>query len=1118
MSIPSGEQSLNCQQQLQNQQGQLQQQTTHQNLDGGSPLAKDPVYVPGTGARQLTWYMHQQRQRPNDNNIEFWRKFVAEFFAPNAKKRWCVSLYGSSHAVIPQDTWHCEICNIKPSRGFETNANILPRLYQVKYGSGTLEELLYIDMPHEYPKPSGQIVLLYEKAIQECVFEQLRIVRDGQLRIVFSPDLMIYSWEFCARNHEERIPRQMIITKFCQLGEAAQKYQAAAQNTTSSSPTQELQSNSNMFITSAHQLKKAMEVPFISDIGYTKKYVRCLQISDIINCMSDLIEFSRENGTGATESLGKFTQRKNSTSQLHVSGQQTQGQHQLISGENIKNDHSSAPSTSKQQLISGNNSTGDRNSVQLSTSNYVRTVNDSHGATLTSTSATAVLGLPEQNCLNSRNDNQMNYQIPSRQQTRDRRSSAPSASQQQLISGHNSTGNCNSVQLSTSNYVRTVNDSHGATLTSTSATAIFGLPAQKCTNSRNDNQMNYQIPSIGTSTRRTTSLLSPPAHVSPPIPSSVNDPPQVSQSSLPPPDIQFTFSESLGKFTQGENSTSQLHVSGQQIRGQHQLFSAENINNDRSSAPSTSQQQFISGHNSTGNSVQLSTSNYVWSVNDSHGATLTSTSATTILGLPPQNRTNSRNDSQMNYQIPSTGPSTGQTTSLLYPPAPLSPPIPSSANDRPQVSQISLLEASPPPPPDIQFTFSERLGNFTQMTNSTSQLHVSGQQTRGQNQLFSAENINNDHSSAPSTSQQQFISGHNSTSDRNSVQLSTSNYFRTVNDSRGATLTSTSATAILGLPAQNCMNSRTDNQTNYQIPPTGPSTQQTTSLLYPPAPLSPPLPSSVNDPPQVSQSSLPEASPPPLSDLDFWFPDRLGKFTQRKSSTSQLHMSGQQTQGQHQLFSAENINNGRSSAPSNSQRQLISGHNSMGDHTSVQFSTSNYVSTVNDSHRATLTSTSATTILALPAQNSATTILALPAQNCTNSRRPSTRRTTSLLYPPAPLSTPIPSSASVPPQVSQGSLPEASPPPPPLHAVDENSTPNLQLQQFSQSNANPNESMSSVGRIIQEVMALPQFSGMGSKAGGVSLRNNQENTNRITYLSSNSPSSDAANNEKMDRQ
>lgn len=85
----------------------------------------------------------------------------------------------------------------------ETNANILPRLYQVKYDSGTLEELLYIDMPHEYPKPSGQIVLLYEKAIQECVFEQLRIVRDGQLRIVFSPDLMVslvFGKALCARH------------------------------------------------------------------------------------------------------------------------------------------------------------------------------------------------------------------------------------------------------------------------------------------------------------------------------------------------------------------------------------------------------------------------------------------------------------------------------------------------------------------------------------------------------------------------------------------------------------------------------------------------------------------------------------------------------------------------------------------------------------------------------------------------------------------------------------------------------------------------------------------------------------------------------------------------------
>lgn len=68
---------------------------------------------------------------------------------------------------------------------------VLPRLCKIKYDSGTREELLYVDMPHEYQNASGQIVLYYGKAIQESVFDQLRVVRDGQLRIVFSSDLKV---------------------------------------------------------------------------------------------------------------------------------------------------------------------------------------------------------------------------------------------------------------------------------------------------------------------------------------------------------------------------------------------------------------------------------------------------------------------------------------------------------------------------------------------------------------------------------------------------------------------------------------------------------------------------------------------------------------------------------------------------------------------------------------------------------------------------------------------------------------------------------------------------------------------------------------------------------------
>ncbi|GKB66532.1 NLP3-like protein, partial [Tanacetum coccineum] len=41
-----------------------------------------------------------------DNNIEFWRKFVAEYFAPNGRKILCVSLYGNGRhttGVFPQN-------------------------------------------------------------------------------------------------------------------------------------------------------------------------------------------------------------------------------------------------------------------------------------------------------------------------------------------------------------------------------------------------------------------------------------------------------------------------------------------------------------------------------------------------------------------------------------------------------------------------------------------------------------------------------------------------------------------------------------------------------------------------------------------------------------------------------------------------------------------------------------------------------------------------------------------------------------------------------------------------------------------------------------------------------
>ncbi|XP_058097338.1 transcriptional corepressor SEUSS [Magnolia sinica] len=375
---------------LPQQRSQLQQQFQQQNLPVRAAV-KSAIYEPGTCARRLTNYMYHQQHRPADNNIDFWRKFVAEYFALNAKKRWCVSLYGSGRqttGVFPQDAWHCEICNRKPGRGFETTVEVLPRLCKIKYDSGTLEELLYVDMPREYQNSSGQIVLDYAKAIQESVFEQLRVVRDGQLRIVFSSDLKICSWEFCARRHEELIPRRLIIPQVSQLGAVAQKYQAATQNASSNLSAQDLQTNCNMFVASARQLAKALEVPLVNELGYTKRYVRCLQISEVVNSMKDLIDYSRETGTGPMASLINFPRRTAAASGPHSQSQQPEEQSMT---QNSNNDQNSIQT----------------NAVQLAASNGVVNVNNSLNPTSTPTSTSTIVGLLHQNSMNSRQENSM---------------------------------------------------------------------------------------------------------------------------------------------------------------------------------------------------------------------------------------------------------------------------------------------------------------------------------------------------------------------------------------------------------------------------------------------------------------------------------------------------------------------------------------------------------------------------------------------------------------------------------------------------------------------------------------------------------------------------------------
>ncbi|XP_022724843.1 probable transcriptional regulator SLK2 [Durio zibethinus] len=296
----------------QQQQMHLRQQLQQQGIQQIAAMKRP--FDGGVCARRLMQYLYHQRQRPPDNTIAYWRKFVAEYYSPRAKKRWCLSQYDNvgSHAlgVFPQaamDAWQCDICGSKSGRGFVATFEVIPRLNEIKFGSGVFDELLFLDLPREYRSPSGIMMLEYGKAVQESVYEQLRVVHEGQLRIIFTQDLKILSWEFCAQRHEELFPRRLVAPQVNQLLQVAQKCQSTISEGGSEGVSQQdLQTNSNMVLTAGRQLVKSLELQSLNDLGFSKRYVRCLQIAEVVNSMKDLIDICRENKVGPIEGLKNY--------------------------------------------------------------------------------------------------------------------------------------------------------------------------------------------------------------------------------------------------------------------------------------------------------------------------------------------------------------------------------------------------------------------------------------------------------------------------------------------------------------------------------------------------------------------------------------------------------------------------------------------------------------------------------------------------------------------------------------------------------------------------------------------------------------------------------------------
>eukprot|EP00252_Welwitschia_mirabilis_P023785 TRINITY_DN682_c0_g2_i2.p1 TRINITY_DN682_c0_g2~~TRINITY_DN682_c0_g2_i2.p1 ORF type:complete len:968 (-),score=210.21 TRINITY_DN682_c0_g2_i2:319-3222(-) len=242
----------------------------------------------------INLYMQGQRKRPQDNSIVFWRKLVQDFYAPVATERWCLSSYMSSpmtknaQGLLPMEYWFCNICGKQSGRGFEYNTDVLPRLLKIKYDSGLLDELLPLDMPKEsYFVPPGKWVVEFSHAVHESVFQELRVVRNGKLRVSFNNSLKILSWEFCCDSHSEFVPRKNLHQHAQQLSNLVKE---AEQEGFDKDPSN-LKNHCNMFTACAKQLRTKLEAH---------------NIAEVVNSMKDLISYESKTRLGPIESLNRF--------------------------------------------------------------------------------------------------------------------------------------------------------------------------------------------------------------------------------------------------------------------------------------------------------------------------------------------------------------------------------------------------------------------------------------------------------------------------------------------------------------------------------------------------------------------------------------------------------------------------------------------------------------------------------------------------------------------------------------------------------------------------------------------------------------------------------------------
>ena len=216
-----------------------------------------------------------------NNSLQFWTAFVQEYFEPGAYMRVTLSGTGPANTgaqgsearslglrilllaadlLAPRQVGMQSCCDCLAEAPLE----VLPRLFHIKYDSGLKEELLFMSDPQETETPSGitcksmlkhasrifsswpflqhsSIILCAGRhlltstlAVEESVFETLRIKRYGRLVVLLTPAMKIISYDFNMLGYDYSIPQPVILHELGALMHQFQQYQQESAQASSS--------------------------------------------------------------------------------------------------------------------------------------------------------------------------------------------------------------------------------------------------------------------------------------------------------------------------------------------------------------------------------------------------------------------------------------------------------------------------------------------------------------------------------------------------------------------------------------------------------------------------------------------------------------------------------------------------------------------------------------------------------------------------------------------------------------------------------------------------------------------------------------------------------------------